>query len=340
MKKRGLFNKFLFIINSLCAVLLLMGYLLPYISPNQFPRLSVLSLVLPVLIGINFGFVVYWVVSFKRQFLLSVLVLLLGIHHITGLYNFGKSDQPVLEDISVMSYNVRAFGIEGIKNKKDVQARIYAFIKEVNPDILCLQEYSELKKALSLKYPHQAKAMKPYKTSFGQVIYSRYPIINSGSLDFKKTSNNIMYADVVIHNDTVRVYNIHLQSLRVSADFDKWQPENSKRLLGRISSAFKQQEQQVKAFLENETQCSFPVIVAGDFNNSSTSYIYRKIKGEKVDAFAKAGTGTGRTFTFDFLPLRIDFVLIDPIFEPTVFKNYDIGLSDHEPILASFKLPE
>lgn len=340
MKKLGLFSKFLFIVNSLFAILLLLGYLLPYIAPSVFPRLAVLSLFLPVLLGINFGFALYWLLRFKRQFLLSAIVLLLGIHHITRLYNFGKEDAPEQVGVSVMSYNLRAFMFLGATKKNEVQERMYEFIKKEDPAIICFQEYSDLNNGIGLNYPYQAKKMKPFKKSFGQVIYSKYPIINSGSFDFKKTSNNIVYADVVIKKDTVRVYNVHLQSLKVSSDFTELQQQNSKRLLGRMGVAFTRQEEQVIAFLENEENSQYPVIVAGDFNNSSTSYIYRKIKGEKEDAFAKAGSGTGRTFTFDFVPLRIDFVLADPALQVTQFKNYDLALSDHEPILASFKLPE
>ena len=327
-------------LNSLCAVLLLMGYVLPYISPNVFPKLSLLSLLLPVLLLINLGFVIYWLLRFKRQFLLSGLVLLIGIHHIKALYNLGDDTQSSPDDITIMSYNVRSFAVKGFKSKKDTQAKIHKFIKEENPSIICFQEYANIEGGLDWKYPYSVKKMKPWKRSFGQVIYSKYPIINSGSFDFKKTSNNIVYADIVIKKDTVRVYNVHLQSLKVSSDFAELQQEDSKRLVGRMGGAFKKQVTQVNAFLEHESSTPYPVVVAGDFNNSSTSYVYRKIKGDKEDAFAEAGSGTGRTFTFDFLPLRIDFVLTDPKFKITHFDNYSLSLSDHEPVKASFKIAE
>lgn len=337
MKNLSFFNKLLFILNSLFVTLLLLGYVLPYMSPNVFPRLSVLSLLLPVLIVINFVFVIYWLLRFKRQFWLSALVLLLGVNHITGLYNLSDTEEHSPDDVMVLSYNLRSFSIQGLEKRKTVQSKIYNFIKEEDPDIICFQEYSDIEGGLDLVYPYQAKKMKPYKRSFGQIIYSKYPIIHSGSLDFKKTSNNIIYADVVIKKDTVRVYNVHLQSLRVSSQFAELQQDDSKRLVSKMGAAFKRQQEQVEAFLVNEASSLYPVIVAGDFNNSSTSYIYRKIKGEKEDAFAKAGSGTGRTFTFDFVPLRIDFVLADPQLECIAFETYSIALSDHEPIRASFK---
>ncbi len=338
MKKLSLLNKLFFLFNSIFALLLLLGYVLPYVAPKVFPTLSVLSLLLPVLLLINTVFVLYWLLGFKRQFLLSALVLLIGINHISGLYKWSDDTSATPGDIKLMNYNLRVFNTNGYDNRKEIQAQLYGFVKKENPDIICFQEYAELESGMDLSYPFQFKKMKPFKTSFGQVIYSKYPIINSGSLDFKKTSNNIIYADIVVKQDTIRVYNVHLQSLRVSSKFSELQQEDSKRLIGRMGDAFKRQEQQVKEFLINEKASPYPVIVAGDFNNSSTSYIYRKIKGDKEDAFAKAGSGTGRTFTFDFLPLRIDFVLTDPKFEVTYFENYNLALSDHEPILASFTI--
>jgi len=113
-----------------------------------------------------------------------------------------------------------------------------------------------------------------------------------------------VYADIVIKKDTIRVYNVHLQSLKVSSDFAELQQEDSKRLVGRMGGAFKKQVTQVNAFLKHEESTPFSVIVAG------------------------------------FLPLRIDFVLTDPKFKITHFDNYSLSLSDHEPVKASFKIAE
>ncbi len=324
--------------NSFCAALLLFGYMLPYISPSIFPKLSVLSLALPVLLVLNLAFLGYWLLRVKRQFLLSALVLMLGIHHITSLYKIGSPPSSTTEDFTVLSYNVRTFNHQGWVNREKVQSAIYEFIESEQPSIVSLQEYSDTGHPLKLNYPYKYKEMKPFKKSFGQIIFSKYPIINSGAFNFKGTGNNIIYTDIVVHKDTLRVYNVHLQSLKVSSQFTELQQEDSNRLLGRMGSAFQKQEQQVKVFLENENNCPYPVVVTGDFNNSATSYVYRKIKGEKEDAFAKAGSGTGHTFTFDFIPLRIDFILTDPEIEVTHYKNFSQEWSDHKPIKASFTL--
>jgi len=333
MKGLSFFGKTIFFLNSVFAILLVLGYVLPYIPPHIFPRLSVLSLLLPVLLLINVGFLLYWILRRKRQLFLSAFVLIIGINHISSLYHFGNTNENGTHDgIKIMSYNVHSFNINGWSKQKNVGNNIIDFVTKKNPDIVCFQEYNPEYSLDVKKYPYSYKKMIGTSNVFGQIIYSKFPIVHTGSLDFEKSGNNVLYADIVIKNDTIRVYNVHFQSLRVSSKLNTLKNEDSKRLLSRMGEAFKKQEAQVMEFLESEKQSPYPVIVAGDFNNSATSYMYRKIKGEKQDAYEKAGSGTGRTFTFDFIPLRIDFILADPKFEILQFVNYDITLSDHYPI--------
>lgn len=333
MKGNSFFGKVIFFLNSIFAILLVLGYALPYIPPHIFPRLSVLSLLLPVLLLINAFFLIYWVLRGKRQLFLSAFVLIIGIGHISSLYHFRSSPEITNQDgLKIMSYNTRSFNINGWSKEENVGGRIIDFITEKNPDIVCLQEYNATFKLSPEQYPHEYKKMIGKSDRFGQIIYSKYPIVHTESLDFENSGNNVIYADIVVGADTLRVYNVHFQSLRVSSKLNTLTQEDSKRLLGRIGEAFKKQEAQVLEFLESEKKSPYPVIVAGDFNNSSTSYMYRKVKGIKQDAYEKVGAGTGRTFTLDFIPLRIDFILADPKFEILQFKNYDIELSDHYPI--------
>ena len=79
----------------------------------------------------------------------------------------------------------------------------------------------------------------------------------------------------------------------------------------------------------------YPLIICTDLNNSQFSSIYRTLKKGRLDTFKQAGTGLGTTFQFSFFPLRIDFILIDPIFKVNNFKSYDANLSDHLPIMTT-----
>lgn len=338
MKNLNFFGKAIFFLNSVFAILLLASYLLPFIPPHIFPSLSVLSLVMPVLLVINLVFFLYWLLQGKRQFLLSAFILILGITHILSLFRINTSEiEPSENALKVLTYNVCQFNVNGWNEEVNVANRISDFILEKNPDVIAFQEYHPSLNFDRKLYPHQYRKMNSRNKNFGQIIFSKYKIVSQGSLDFEKTGNNGIYIDIIKFKDTLRVYNLHFQSLRVSPSLEDLQKQNSKRLIGRLGQAFVKQEQQLQKFLKHEESSPYPVIVAGDFNNSATSYLYRKVRGEKGDAFAKAGTGTGATFQFDIIPLRIDFILADTSLPVIDFDTYDIPLSDHLPSMATFE---
>ena len=109
MKKLHFIDKLIYILNSILAVLLLLSYLLPYISPKNIPIFAILSLFAPLLIAVNLIFVVYWLLRLKKQFLLSTLILLVGWSFNSTFYKISGKNNSENNDISVMSYNVRMF---------------------------------------------------------------------------------------------------------------------------------------------------------------------------------------------------------------------------------------
>ncbi|WP_186434759.1 endonuclease/exonuclease/phosphatase family protein [Dokdonia sp. Hel_I_53] len=249
-----------------------------------------------------------------------------------------SSDLDVIQDFKILTYNVRQFNLNGWSKEVRVGERVLSFVKEQQPDVVSFQEYHPSFVLDKTIYPHKHSVMANGSKSFGQVIFSKYPIVSKGSLDFEKTGNNGIYADIATLTDTLRVYNMHFQSFSLSPDLNSLQKQDSKRLLTRLGLAFEKQEQQVQKYLINEKSSPYPVIVTGDFNNSATSYMYRKVKGDKNDAFAKAGSGTGATFWFDIIPLRIDFILSSAKFPVVNFEIFDTPLSDHKPSMATLKI--
>jgi len=331
----------MFLVNSLAAFLLLISYILPYIPPKSFATLSVLSLSVPLLILVNVAFFIYWLLQVKKQMLLSLIVLLLGLNYIGSMYKFSSSEN--IEDpdnVSVLSYNVRLFNRFGWLPRKDVKADIIAFIKEEQPDILCLQEYRTGDPIILEDYYNFNALPIDRSIKWGQAIFSKYPIVNSGSLEFPNTHNNGIFVDIVKQNDTVRVYTLHLQSSGIDMDVKNLNKEGSSDLFKQVGKTFKAQQSQVELFLKHKSKCNYKTIVTGDFNNTAYSYIYKEIKGEDlVDTFEEAGNGFGKTYNFKFFPLRIDFILADENFEVNGFKTYnDVILSDHYPIKAELKL--
>ena len=338
MKNLKGFDKLIFVVNSLMAFALLLSYVLPYMAPKQFAFLSVLSLAVPALIIVNILFAVYWLLNVKRQLILSLLVLVIGYNHVFSLYKFSSSKNvDDSENISVMNYNVRLFNVFDWIKDTNVKQDISNFIAEKQPDILCMQEYRpDTEVNLEGYFKYEELSGKQVKN--GQAILTKFPIINSGSIEFPDTSNNAIFADIVKGADTIRIYNVHLQSLGIDPAMEKLKEENSENLLKRVSSTFKMQQFQTELFLKHKKQCPYKMIICGDFNNTAYSYVYKEIKGNLKDAFKQAGNGFGRTFDFKFFPVRIDFVLVDEGFKVNSFKTYDVKLSDHYPVMAKVKL--
>lgn len=340
MKKLKFFDKIVFLVNSLAAFLLLISYVLPYIPPKNFASLSVLSLSVPFLILLNVFFFIYWLLQVKKQLLLSFIVLVLGWNYMSSMYKFSSSKKvDDAENISVMSFNVRLFNKYDWLSSKTVKEDIIKFIKKEEPDILCLQEYRTGSPIILDGYENFNALPIDNTIKWGQVIYSKFPIVNSGSLEFPKTFNNGIFVDIVKQTDTIRVYTLHLQSSGIKTDVETLKKENSSHLFKQVGTTFKAQQEQVELFLKHKSKCTYKTIVTGDFNNTAYSYIYKEVKGDDlVDAFEEAGNGFGRTYDFKFFPLRIDFVLVNKSFKVNSFKNYGVKLSDHYPIKATLKL--
>ncbi len=335
MKSLTFFEKILFYINSLLAVLFLISLLLPYVKPSIFPLLSILSLFSPLIIIINILFIFFWITKLKKEFLLSFIVLAIGYGTVVKFVNFSNNTQYISENsLSVISYNVRLFNLYKWIDRVGVDEEIYSFLQDENTDIICLQEYKKNNLQLS-SYNYSYEFLRGKNSNYGQAIFSKFPIINKGSIDLESNSNSAIFSDIIIRNDTIRIYNIHLQSFT----FDKniqLSDINSKNniIVGSVSNTFIDQQNQVEILQKHIEKCPYKLILSGDFNNTAFSYTYNKLKDNLNDSFIKKGNGLGITYNYNFIPMRIDYILLSKDFRVNKFKTYKINLSDHEPIFS------
>ncbi|GAA3624710.1 endonuclease/exonuclease/phosphatase family protein [Flavivirga jejuensis] len=339
MKKLSFINKIIYLINVIVALLLLFSFALPFLPPKTFSILSVLNLGVSFLILVNVLFFLYWLVKLKRQLMVSLFVLFLGYISFGSLYKFSSSKKIESPDnIKVMNYNVRLFNLYDWIPEKNMENKIVDFIKTESPEILSVQEYHPHENIDLSFFKYKYEKLSGKKTKYGQAIFSQYPIVNSGSIEFPDTGNNAIFADVLKGVDTIRVYNIHLESLRINTNVETLKNEDSERLFNRIGSTFKMQQFQAELFLIHKNECTHKMVICGDFNNTAFSYVYRKIKGDLNDTYIENGNGFGRTYDFKFFPIRIDFIFADETFPVNGFKTYDAHYSDHYPIMATLSL--
>jgi len=212
-------------------------------------------------------------------------------------------------------------------------------IKNENPDIFTAQEFYNNPDIDFSQYTHKYEYFHHHSQELALVIFSKYPFINKGSLSFEDTANNVIFADIKLPKDTIRVYNVHLQSHGISTKTDDLAKADSQKLLRRIQNSFKKQQTQTIQLIKHMKSSPYRNIVMGDFNNTAYSYIYDKIKSEELqDSFKEAGRGFGKTFNFELFPARIDFILVPDDAEVIGYKSFDVELSDHYPISSRIKL--
>lgn len=332
MKKMSKVDKLLYIINIIVSVLLLFSYLLPYLSPTSFPSLAVVSLGVPILIIINMVFAIYWLIRLKKQFFVSFFILILGFNYVTSLYKLSGKDLTEDNHLKVMSYNVRLFNHYNWNKDKNTASNIFNFINEEDPDVLALQEFYNHPES-SISYPFSYIKTKSKTNKFGMAFFSKYEIINSGSLDFKNSANNTIFIDIKKNKDTFRIYNVHLESLNLSTTKENFGEQDSEKLYQRIKTTFSIQAAQTNLLLAHKNEWEGRTIICGDFNNTAYSWVYDQISEGMLDTFLEAGAGFGKTYNYPF-PLRIDFILGDENFEIAHFKTYRVKYSDHFPIMA------
>ena len=347
MKNLSWFNKGMFFLNIVLTIVTFVAYVLPFLAPKLFPILSVLTLFMPMFFILNGLFFMYWGLQFKKRMILSGLVLLMGITFINKFYKFSSKEYPENDkDFIVMSYNVRLFNLFKWIDKEDVPGDILTFVNDKNPDILCIQEYSSSANIDLKVYRYKFIFMEGNKIKTGQAIFSKFPIINQGDIVFPNSNNNVIYADIKKGKDVIRVYNMHLQSIKITPDVNEISEninvinqDKSQMLLIRISKAFKQQQQQAEILKEHMKQSNYPIIICGDMNNSAFSYVYRNIKGTLKDSFEEAGTGFGQTYKFRYYPARIDYIFADEKMTVKKFESFsDFDNSDHYPIMVKLSL--
>jgi len=338
MKQLSWFNKIIYSLNILLAILTFAGYVLPFLAPRMFPVLSVLTLGLPLLLMLNILFFFYWLLQVRKQIFVSALVLLIGIGFLSKWYRFSSEKLPVSEDdFTVMSYNVRLFNKYKWLNNDSILSDIVKFVESENPDILCFQEYSDLGGGQFKNYKYNY--IEYLSKSFGHAIYSKFPIINRGIIRFEDSNNNVIFADIKKGNDTLRVYSMHLQSIEITRDIasieQEINQEKSELIFKKLSKAFTKQQEQAAILKEHKELCKYPLIICGDMNNSAFSYVYRTIKGNLNDAFEQAGIGFGKSYHFKYYPARIDYIFADKSLVVKEFKTFNNKkYSDHYPIKA------
>jgi endonuclease/exonuclease/phosphatase family metal-dependent hydrolase len=184
-------------------------------------------------------------------------------------------------------------------------------------------------------------------SDYGIATFSKYPIVNKGKIKFDKSFNSCIYSDILIDVDTIRVYNVHLQSIRLRKDnygiIDSIFKLNTNRLDDvkdisvRLRDAYVIRARQVDELKSHMALSPYPVILCGDFNDTPVSYTYHQLLGDKKDAYRESGGGPGNTYRGKLPSYRIDYIFHDDSFVSGNYKTSKLNLSDHFPVSCVLK---
>ncbi|KYG80904.1 hypothetical protein AWW67_08775 [Roseivirga seohaensis] len=317
------------------CILTLVVYGSVWVSPELFKYSGLVSLGIPFLLILNLIFFLIFLFARSRIAVIPAVLLLIGLPFIKSTFSLSKSNEAP-SSFQVMNYNMMRMN-KG--NEKDM----LQWIASHPCDIKCFQEFlgsKNVMKAISQSGKYNSFTG-GYADSYA--IFSKYPILNKGVFYEKQTSNNIIFADLKIGKDTLRVYNVHLQSMSINVDQEVIDQAEFEKKYETVRRKFQdgsvRRTAQINDLLKHAENITYPIIIAGDFNDIPYSYNYFKISREFNNAFEDAGRGFGFTYNGKLPFLRIDNQFYNSKLKALDFNTLsEIDYSDHFPVVGIYSI--
>ncbi|MEY3049740.1 MAG: hypothetical protein RL365_1778 [Bacteroidota bacterium] len=349
------FDRILQLALWITSALLLISYATPFFHPESISWLPYFGLLYPIWVFAALGVTI---LAFVRKIpfkYVGVFVLFIGFSFHLRLIALSFFNNDSSENsIKLLSYNVRLFGVydESTTESRD---HIFNLIRSEQPDVACFQEYYRQDKPTtfetydsirtilnSVDYHERSAHNERGKRNFGIAIFSKYPMIargdvmfeNQGTMDF----NYCIFADVVSRKDTVRIYNVHLQSIRLSEPGTT--PATGtlsilKTGIKKMNNAYIKRADQARKVIEHMESSPYPIVVCGDFNDTPMSYTYHQFYKKMTDGFREASVGLGATYIGRIPAGRIDYVFHTNELSCSNFMVHKVNYSDHRPITCN-----
>ncbi|MCB0754537.1 MAG: endonuclease/exonuclease/phosphatase family protein [Flavobacteriales bacterium] len=348
-------------LNVLVIITLLASYAGGMVSPEKFWPLAFMAMGYPIILGALTILSLYWIRKRKWFVFLNLALLLVKADYVLGTVGIHSDSSADQQGLKVMTYNVRLFDKYNWNSQSKSKNGIISLIGKEEPDILCIQEYYDEKgqvlaqldstKGLNI-HLRNYYAQRNNSNDFGVATISRFPIMFEGKIVLENSRSALaIFTDLIINEDTVRVYNIHLQSIHLGTkgyevldELLQGQQVNdlsdNRLLLGRLKHGFIKRSVQARKIAAHIATSPYPVIVCGDFNDVPTSYTYQTIADGLTDTFIESGKGVGATYVR--VPFfRIDNILHDGQFSSLSHHVYDtMEFSDHYAVSAKLRLKD
>lgn len=350
-------------ITFLLSAITLMASLAPYVSPATSWIIALFGLFFLYFYLLLAAWSLVIVFIRKKLLWFTLPVLLLGLRIFLNFWNF-SSDKPTTESgntLKVVTFNVRVFNLYNWIHNLETRADILKQFQQQDPDVLCIQEFytsvikpfNNVKLIPSVIRAKNVHTLLPIKErgqdEWGIATFTSYPIIHKETIfSERESANGCIATDILVDKDTIRIYNVHLQSVRMmNTDYryinnftnekSNQQVRGAFRIIRLLKRAFNKRARQVDAIAESIKNCPYKIIVAGDFNDLPSSYSYHTISNSLTDSFLEKGKGLSPTYIGPLPWLRIDYILHSPSLQCISYSKSGRKLSDHHSIQAIFK---
>ena len=252
--------------------------------------------------------------------------------------------------LTVVTYNTNGMLVD---KKLEDKLAMLNYVKKLDADIVCLQEVLVYKNPNRFTLPDLREAMREYpytyydfkvynsRRQFGNVVFSRYPLINKQTIRYESQSNISSQCDVVVGQDTLRLVVNHLESFRLNnSDFsldsltaNTLRESSLNRKLTYASRLRRQQAYSVRKAIHHSP---YPVIAVGDFNAIPLSAVYWIMNTGLRDCYAESSVGRyGSTYERKGIRVRIDYIFTSRALKPLACRVGKERYSDHYPVIAT-----
>jgi len=351
----------------LAALCLGTGVYAQDVNPNENSWLPFFGLAFSVFLWIN---VIFFGIAILKKHLFLIIPLVSLVYAWPSIKNYYKLfpktefSQENIEELKMMTYNVRIF--DANKNLGgNMKDSIFSLLEKQDINLICFQEFyyaespgefdtkSIVQNEIGLKntfenYTHHMRG----GLHAGVATFTSYPIVNKGKIEFSSDANNTcIYTDIKIGTDTLRVYNAHLASIRFQYEDYSFLHEQEteldisgdkingyKRVISLMAKAYEKRAVQLQKVLDHIYECPFPVVLAGDFNDTPVSYCYNQTRKYLTDSFIESGSGVGKTYIGEFPSYRIDYVFHSEEIESAAYQTLDYHFSDHRPVYCKLRV--
>ena len=321
------------------------------VSPSWFPWLAPFGLTYGLGWAMLAVGVIWRVVSLRWiQAAFPLIVLVATWPSFSRVFSMGLNASYHVEmdssSFGVMTFNVRRLDEYNWLEGDQTRAALADWLTGRDEEVWCFQEFPPQGKSVLLQFGmswRQAnRRLLQWPDGSGPALATLFPVKEWSTWMFPEGAGlgRVLQADLETPSGVVRFFNVHLQSLYFSREDyaaveDGPSREEGLRLLGLVTQASAARARQAQILRGHMQESPYPVILAGDLNDSPMSYtLSHLLKGRVRDAFGAGDIGLGSTHIGTVPGLRIDGILADTTLTVHLHQTHDVELSDHRPVTA------